>query len=118
MSNNSKDSKNSNISYLQVIPSDLNFMVFSNLTVPSLFSLCQNLYFNSLICSKTSFWTRYYFFRFNKHFQPTKEFSTPKDFFIKANNDYQSHMNDKRYNEGLELMAKYGLKKNQFMFGS
>ena len=34
MSIDSNKSKNRNTSYFQVIPSDLNFMVFSNLTVP------------------------------------------------------------------------------------
>ena len=101
----------SNTSHFQVNLFSPDCVYLSNLTVPSLFELCQTPSFNFLICSENSFWSRYYFSRFNKPFNPTKKFSTPKDFFIKVYDEYQSNMKNKKYyNRGLRWMAKYGLK--------
>ena len=85
-------------------------MIFSNLPVPTLFDLCRDPSFNSLICSKAYFWDYYYFHRLNKRFKSSKEFSTSKDFFIKVNDEYQSNMKNEYYNDGLCNMAFYGLK--------
>lgn len=111
-------------SFFQILPFDINSVIFSYMSVPGIFALYQDSLFFNQLKSNNKFWDSYYFNRFGhkldlsiydpKH---VENLSTCKDFILFINNQYQHLMNIKYHYRGIKLMARYGFEKemNEFI---